>query len=192
MSVQSDIANKKDLILKSTLGLIKDRGFHGTSISLIARNAGVATGTIYHYFLTKDDIIIELHDIIRKEMLVAMFDNGNDNKDYKAQFFKGWKRLCRYFINNPGCQIFIEQYNSSPYNKAKKKRKDQIPVDKFNDFFQYGMNKGYLKKMEYSLVASVVFGGIMATAKYHITGRFGYTDNDLCKIAHIIWDGIKY
>jgi hypothetical protein len=31
----------------------------------------------------------------------------------------------------------------------------------------------------------------MATAKYHITGRFDYTDGDLCKIATIIWDGIK-
>ena len=50
MIVQSDIPDKREAILKSTLELIKDNGFHGTPISLIAKNAGVASGTIYHYF----------------------------------------------------------------------------------------------------------------------------------------------
>jgi hypothetical protein len=53
------------------------------------------------------------------------------------------------------------------------------------------MDKGYLKKMEYLLIASAVFGCITATAKYHVPGRFGFKDADLCKIATIIWDGIK-
>ena len=61
MSVQPDIADKKEAILKSTLELIKDNGFHGTPISEIARHAGVASGTIYHYFSSKDAIIITLY-----------------------------------------------------------------------------------------------------------------------------------
>ena len=58
MIVQSDIPGKRKAILKSTLELIKDNGFHGTPISLIAKNAGVASGTIYHYFPSKDAIIM--------------------------------------------------------------------------------------------------------------------------------------
>ena len=71
------------------------------------------------------------------------------------------------------------------------KRNAKGSLSKFNEFFQFGMDKGYLKKMEYLLIASAVFGCIMATAKYHVTGRFGFKDTDLCKIANIIWDGIK-
>lgn len=124
-------------------------------------------------------------------MLAAMFDDANREKDYKARFFLGWKTLCQYFIDNPASLIFIEQYNSSPNYKISKKKQIKIPASKFNEFFQYGMDNGFLKKMEYNLVASVVFGGIMNTAKYHITGRYDYKENDLCKIANIIWDGIK-
>ena len=192
MIVQSDIKDKKGAILKSTLELIREKGFHGTSISQISKNAGVASGTIYHYFTNKDAVIIELHNIIRKEMLAAMFDNTNEKGDYKTQFFEGWKSLCNYFINHPACLYFIEQYNSSPYAKMNKRKQGKIPINKFGEFFQYGMDNGFLKKIEYNLVASVVFGGITATAKYHTTGRYNYNDNDLCKIANIIWDGIKY
>ena len=75
--------------------------------------------------------------------------------------------------------------------KLFQKKNGKGSINRFNDFFQLGMDKGYLKKMEYLLIASAVFGCITATAKYHVTGRFGFKDADLCKIANIIWDGIK-
>lgn len=191
MIVQPDITDKKEAILKSTLELIKDNGFHGTPISKIAKHAGVASGTIYHYFHSKDAIIIALHQRIKTQMVAAMFNETNSSKEYKQQFFDGWINLCKYFINNPSALFFHEQFNSSPYAKVVSKKDAKGYVSRFNEFFQYGMDKGYLKKMEYLLIASAVFGCITATAKYHVTGRFGFKDADLCKIANIIWDGIK-
>jgi TetR/AcrR family transcriptional regulator, multidrug resistance operon repressor len=192
MIVQSDISDKKEAILKSTLELIKDNGFHGTPISLIAKHAGVASGTIYHYFPSKDAIIIALHYKIKEEMVAAMFHEATSVKEYKQQFFDGWISLCKYFINHPSSLIFHEQFNSSPYAKIVLKKNGKGTISKFNEFFQLGMDKGYLKKMEYLLIASAVFGCITATAKYHVTGRFGFKDGDLCKVANIIWDGIKF
>ena len=192
MSVQSDIASKKESILQSTLELIKDNGFHGTPISLIAQRAGVASGTIYHYFPSKDAIIIELHHMIKKQMVAAMFDDGNTKKEYKQRFFEGWTNLCKYFINNPSALIFVQQFNSSPYAKLASPVDTKASVNKFYEFFQFGMNKGYLKQMEYMLIASVVFGCITSTANYHVSGRFDFKDDDLCKIANILWDGIRY
>jgi TetR/AcrR family transcriptional repressor of multidrug resistance operon len=191
MIVQSDSPDKRRAILKSALELIKDNGFHGTPISLIAKSACVATGTIYHYFPTKDAIIMELYHQVKKEMAEAMFRDGDTKKEYKEQFFEGWINLCKYFINNPGSLIFIEQFNSSPFAKMAVLEEVKGAVSKFNEFFQLGMDKGYIKKMEYLLIASAVFGCITATAKYHVSGRFGFKDADLCKIANILWDGIK-
>jgi TetR/AcrR family transcriptional regulator, multidrug resistance operon repressor len=191
MIVQSDIPDKRKAILKSALELIKDNGFHGTPISLIARSACVATGTIYHYFPSKDAIIMELYHQVKKEMTEAMFADGDTKKEYKEQFFEGWINLCKYFINNPGSLIFIEQFNSSPFAKIAVLEEVKGAVSKFNEFFQLGMDKGYIKKMEYLLIASAVFGCITATAKYHVSGRFGFKDAELCKIANILWDGIK-
>ena len=191
MIVQSDISDKREAILNSTLELIKDNGFHGTPISMIAKHAGVASGTIYHYFPSKDAIIIALNQKIKTQMVAAMFNEANNGKEYKQQFFDGWINLCKYFINNPSALFFHEQFNSSPYAKIVSKKAGKGSISKFNEFFQLGMDKGYLKRMEYLLIASAVFGCITATAKYHVTGRFGFKDADLCKMANIIWDGIK-
>lgn len=189
MNVQPEISDKKDLILNSTLELIKTNGFHNTPISLIAKTAGVAAGTIYHYFPSKDAIIIEIYNQIRKRLLEIMFHDLNAQHDYRMQFFLGWKNLVRYFINNPSALIFIEQYNSSPFPKITEDEEDS--GNRFNKYFQTGIEKGYVKKIGCDLISSVVFGCILSTAKYHIAGRYDYTDDDLCKIANILWDGIK-
>ena len=191
MIIQSEILDKKKAILLSALELIKEHGFHGTPVSQIAKKAGVAAGTIYHYFPSKESLILELHSMIKGEMVEAMFTHVDNKREYKQQFFEGWINLCKYFISNSSALIFIEQFNNSPFAKIAAEAETKASVNKFNQFFQAGMDKGYLKNMEYMLIASVVFGCITATAKYHISGRFGFTDKDLCSVANIIWDGIK-
>ena len=48
---------KEQKILDTSLKLFVERGFHGTSTAEIAKTAGVATGTLFHYFKTKEELI---------------------------------------------------------------------------------------------------------------------------------------
>jgi AcrR family transcriptional regulator len=192
MNVQSEeISNKKTAILEALLQLIGEKGFHGVAMSQVARKAGVAAGTIYHYFESKDAIINELSARIKGQMAEAMFDAERADGDFRTQFFEGWVNLCRYFCNNKHALTFIEQYNSSPYSKQKYCQPISPVKERFNNFFQAGMDSGIIKQMEYNLIAAIVFGCIMSTARFHIEGRHEYTDSDLRKIASIVWDGIK-
>lgn len=192
MNVQSeDIISKKQAILDSALELIRENGFHGTPMSLIAKKAGVAAGTIYHYFESKDELILELYVMIRSKMLDAMFNPAFEDKDFKSQFFLGWTSLCRYFISNPSCLIFIEQFSNSPYAKAGGECRNSPFLERFDAFFESGMEAGIIKQMGRGLIASISNGCIVATSKFHISGRFDFNDEDLCRIASIIWDGIK-
>ena len=50
-------SDKAEAILGAALELFVDRGFHGTSVPSVAERAGVASGTIYHYFASKEAII---------------------------------------------------------------------------------------------------------------------------------------
>lgn len=48
---------RKASIMLSALGLFAKNGFHGTTISSIAREAGISKGLLYNYFDNKDDLI---------------------------------------------------------------------------------------------------------------------------------------
>jgi AcrR family transcriptional regulator len=48
-------------IIKAALSLIKKKGYAATSIEEIAAKAEVGVGTVYNYFHTKADIVVELY-----------------------------------------------------------------------------------------------------------------------------------
>lgn len=50
-------ADKRKLILDSAIKVFADKGYHGTRISDIARQAEIAYGLVYHYFKNKEDIL---------------------------------------------------------------------------------------------------------------------------------------
>jgi AcrR family transcriptional regulator len=48
--------DRREDILRASLHLFADRGFHGTSMRDIAREADITEGLIYHYFASKRDL----------------------------------------------------------------------------------------------------------------------------------------
>ncbi|MBK9472674.1 MAG: TetR/AcrR family transcriptional regulator [bacterium] len=53
---------KKEAILDAAVVEIASHGYHGTTVAMIARRAGVADGTIYLYFRNKEEILVSLFD----------------------------------------------------------------------------------------------------------------------------------
>jgi len=51
---------KRQLILDVALELFASNGYHGTSISAIAKNAVISKGLLYNYFESKEELVIEL------------------------------------------------------------------------------------------------------------------------------------
>ena len=54
--------DKRDRILDAAEGVFARHGFYTARVSEIAREAGVADGTIYLYFKSKDDLLISLFE----------------------------------------------------------------------------------------------------------------------------------
>ena len=51
---------KKELIMHVALELFAENGYHATSVSQIAKKAGISKGLTYNYFESKKDILDEL------------------------------------------------------------------------------------------------------------------------------------
>ena len=51
---------KEDRILEAAVRVFAQNGYHGSSMARVAREAGVAAGTIYLYFERKQDLLITL------------------------------------------------------------------------------------------------------------------------------------
>jgi TetR/AcrR family fatty acid metabolism transcriptional regulator len=53
---------KRERILDAAVVEIAGQGYHRTTVSAVARRAGVADGTIYLYFKSKEDILVSIFE----------------------------------------------------------------------------------------------------------------------------------
>src|SRR5690606_26574522 len=146
-------------IFESTLRLIYEHGFHGTPISQIAAHANVATGTIYHYFTSKDELILELFKYCREKTNEHIFSLDRQ-LSYRDRFFFVWKRLVTYYLEHKEIFRFVEQFYSSPYFAIMQSFNNPTyyGVDQLQLFFEEGAKSGIIKQVSFPTIVSVYIG----------------------------------
>ena len=64
--------DKRERILDAAVKVFAKKGFHATRVSEVAKAAGVADGTIYLYFKSKDEILVSLFEDRVAKLLAYM------------------------------------------------------------------------------------------------------------------------
>lgn len=77
---------KHDKILKAAIKVFAKNGFHNSKISQIAKEAGVADGTIYLYFKNKDDILISLFEEKLDDIISDLEEEIEKQEDPRNKF----------------------------------------------------------------------------------------------------------
>lgn len=62
---------KYEAILRSAIKVFASSGFFNSKVADVAREAGVADGTVYLYFKNKDDILVSIFNYYMEEALAA-------------------------------------------------------------------------------------------------------------------------
>jgi TetR/AcrR family fatty acid metabolism transcriptional regulator len=82
--------DKYNSILEGALQVFAEHGYHRSQVSRIAREAGVADGTIYLYFKRKEDILISLF----REKLGELVEKFHDSLDDKMNAKESLRKVC--------------------------------------------------------------------------------------------------
>ncbi|SFC48849.1 DNA-binding transcriptional regulator, AcrR family [Parapedobacter composti] len=193
MNVQLDqAADKKCAIFESTLKLVRVRGFHGSPMSQIAQDAGVAIGTIYHYFSSKDELLIALFDNCKQKIAKAMFKPAEDHLPYPDRFVAVWTNLVCFYIERPEILSFMEQFFSSPYAAVVYGSGCNIQMkNEMSNFLEQGIGKNHIKPLDINILTAAFMGTVTAAAKRHINGHYAFNETAMREMVSIIWDGIK-
>lgn len=86
------------LILETALRLFRERGFEQTTMRLIASEAGVSVGNAYHYFASKDELILSLYGDIQSAHAAAVTERLGDERRFAPRLLAtllAWQDVAR-------------------------------------------------------------------------------------------------
>jgi AcrR family transcriptional regulator len=93
--------DRRNAILDAATRLFAERGLTAAPTSEISKLAGVAEGTLFTYFKTKDDLINALYREIKLELADAMMSDFPRKKSVGTRLRHVWDRYVNWGIANP-------------------------------------------------------------------------------------------
>ncbi|MFD2515085.1 TetR/AcrR family transcriptional regulator [Pontibacter locisalis] len=182
---------KREKLLQTTLELIANQSIQATPMSQIAKESGVATGTIYHHFKSKEEIVQEIYLSSKKEFQQVIQANLHAAAGIKAQFYSLWSGIYEYYINNPLLFRFVQQVNYSPYINEATREEGRVYYQDAYKFFETGIMSGHFRKMEVMLISELIHGNISTLVELQLNGMLADSNNQVKSAIDFSWNAIR-
>ncbi|WP_025414044.1 TetR/AcrR family transcriptional regulator [Gemmatirosa kalamazoonensis] len=180
---KADKADKRSAILAAALRLIARSGLHNTPMAAIAREAGVAAGTLYLYFPSKEAMVNALYlDLIqdRDRAYLAELDAIDDPTAGPAEStWRIWHALARWHLDRPDASNLIHQCRASGIltdeTRAAEARDQAARLPLFRDAIAHGQLRELSQQVFWALFA----GPILALVQMRDAGEIDVDDDVL-------------
>jgi AcrR family transcriptional regulator len=184
--------DKQEQILIAALKLFVENGFHGTPTSKIAQEAGVSNGTLFHYYKTKDELVVALYIYIKTKLTACIGSNREEGETIKATFKRMFLSSMYWAIENPIEFRFTQQFHSSPYLSMVSHEEILKQTKHLMDFMQEAINARVLKPLPVDLLFTLISNHIYGINEYLIAAKMN--EEKQKELIHqsfdLIWDMI--
>jgi len=155
--------DKRERILDGALKAFARKGFYNTKVSEIAAEAGVADGTIYLYFKSKDDLLISLFEDRMEWVIDRLTTELNTVAGVEERFRRAVELHFQLAIEEPDLAEFItvELRQSSKFMKEYKNPKFLDYLKLLERLVEDGQEQGVFRHdVEPRLLGRVIFGAL--------------------------------
>lgn len=164
---------RRNQILDASTKVFAAKGFHPTTIKDIAREAGIADGTIYNYFENKTALMLGIFDRMnesdRRDVDLSQFTEGDFHTLMKAYFrhrltvlkadnFETFRVvLSEIMVNKELRELYYQKIIGPTFAMAEK-------------HFQRLVDQGLIRPLDISLMMHAVSGMILGLIMQYIMG----------------------
>lgn len=183
--------NKRQAIIEATVSLVNEIGFASSSVSKIAKRAGVSPATLYIYYKNKEDLIVSTYMEIKTCLGNAVMDHFDPNRPVRDAVMQAGRNLFKHIGTNPEVFYFAEQFSNSPYNNLVDQEKLQLTFKPLMDILQYGIDQKIIKDAPFEILFAHLYIPIYGLVNARLNPSFRATPENVELSMNMAWDAIK-
>jgi len=185
------VQNKREAILKATLKMVNNHGFHAAPMSMISKQAGVSPGTIYLYFESKEALVNTLYAELKAKFAEKIFNGYNLDMSVSDGFRVIWHNVLTYKYNEPEEALFIEQCDNTPTISETNRHKGVLAIQPLYDLWERGQREGIIKPFSRIMLFSFSLLPILYLVKESLKRNVSLSDIDIENAYNASWDAIS-
>ena len=175
--LRSQPNGKYEAILRAAIKVFSRSGFFNSKVADVAREAGVADGTVYLYFKNKDDILVSIFNHVMDEALAL----GRKRLEKISDPVEKLKQIVQAHLDLLGrdrdlAVVFqVELRSSTKFMEQFSATKVTEYLDQIRGVIEEGQKKGVFRRgLNTTIAAKVLFGALDEMATNWVLSRKRY------------------
>ncbi len=187
------VGNKRARIIAAAAKLFGDKGYHDTTTAEIAESAGVAAGTIYIYFSSKEELLVAVFEEFLGRHMEQLREGVEREKTPRDKLMRLLTHGLELMQNNPdSARIFLSQLRqSTKMITTVSKRSSRAYKDIIEKVLTDCARAGACREIDVPAVASMLFGAYQSIVLDWVADGCSYTLTDLAgELSDFVLHGI--
>ena len=188
INTKAKTGDKYQRILEAAVKVFAERGFHQSTISQIAREAGVADGTIYLYFKNKDDILVQFFQYKTKQVFSGFREEVKKADTAVDKLRNLVHRHLTEFQRDRDMAIVYQSFahHKNDLVEGNIREMSKMYLDIVSEILELGQQEESMRKDMYvGLVKRFILGAVESAINNWLRSRKGY---DLASMADPLVD----
>jgi AcrR family transcriptional regulator len=139
--------DKRNALIKATIELVNNSGFHATPMSKIAKMANVSPATIYLYFENKQDLVNKTYIEVKAAYTKYAFETYDESLSVKEGFEIIWKRIADFKLKECENALFLAQCDNTPMIDESSVQEGIKHLQPLLDLWERGKKEGIIKPL---------------------------------------------
>ena len=178
----------KDKIYQSALELFASQGIQSTSTAQISKKAGVASGTLFVHFKSKQELIDTIYISIKKNAFSDLNENMPDNSSVELQFKEASRKIIEYFLTNYNEFIFLGLVDIDPMVSEEARAIGFKNFEKSMTDMKLFFKEGYFRDIDFDLLFQISWSATETIIKnLKLRNLSKPSESEL----NVIWDIMK-
>lgn len=185
------ISDKKEAIYQASIKLLNERGFHSTPMSLIAKEANVAAGTIYLYFKNKEDMLNKLYLEIKEKYSNSLLKGYSQNMPIRDAFELVWRNSLDFKLNRIAEFTVMEQFKNSPFIRKGTVEEGLKIFSPIVKLVERAQKEKVIKNIPDRIFYALFFAPVGELVKTHLLNKTEFTEEEKRLAFQATWDAVK-
>jgi len=183
--------DKRNALIKATIELVNNNGFHATPMSKIAKMANVSPATIYIYFENKQDLVNKTYVEVKEAYTKYAFAEYNEGISVEKGFENIWNRIASFKLKESEKAMFLAQCDNTPIIDEPSLQEGIKHLQPLLDLWARGKKDGTIKPISDYLLYAYAINPLSFLIISQKRGAFKLDKTHLAEAYQSAWNSIK-
>jgi len=170
---------KEKAVVDATIKLVNENGLNNTSISKIAKEAGVSQATLYIYYENKDDLVVSIFYKVKERLTRYYHKDLDDNCTIEENLKTLWVNSIKARNYLPELVSYDLQFTNSHFNDQVDSTKMQEMAKPLARLLERGISENVIKDISLDIFIAFFLSPASFLSSKRMSSRFTITEGSI-------------